>query len=93
MEKVVRVKSQGTLQTVALQSGESLQKLALLLSDGIDTFEGEAFDSLAIQLNANPIAEGSWITVQCQMNVREWTSQQTGQVQRANSVRILKVGR
>ncbi len=90
MEKLVRIKEQGTLQSFSNQNGEAVSKVAVVMTDGIDTFEGEAFDKLALQLSQQQLDVNRMYNVQCQLSVREWHNQQ-GQVNRANSVRILKI--
>ncbi len=95
MEKLVRIKSVGTLQSFQTQTGETVTKVGVVMTDGLDTFEGEAFDKLAISISQQHAAQqlnmDAVYTVQCQMTVREWASQQTGQVNRANSIRIVKI--
>ncbi len=90
MEKLVRIKAQGTLQSFTNQNGETVNQLAVVMTDGIDTFEGEAFDKLALQLSQQPLDVNRMYKVQCQLSVREWHNQQ-GQVNRANSVRITRI--
>jgi len=91
MEKLVRIKSVGALQTFQSQSQETVTKVAVVMTDGLDTFEGEAYDKLAISIAQSQLDFNAIYHAQVQMAVREWTNQQTGQVNRANSIRILKL--
>ena len=90
MEKLVRVKAQGAPVSFQSQQGETVTKIPVVMTDGIDTFEAEAFDKLAVQLANNPLNGDVIYNAQMQLNVREWTNQQ-GQVVRSNSIRLLRI--
>ena len=90
MEKLVRVKSQGALSSFQTQSGETVTKLSVVMTDGIDTFEAEAFDKLAVQLSQQPLDTNVMYNAQMKMGVREWKNQQE-QVNRANSIRLINI--
>lgn len=92
MEKLVRIKQQGALSTFqGSNSGETVTKIEVVMTDGLDTFVAEAFDKLAISIGQSPLDHNAIYHAQMQMTVREWTNQQTGQVNRANSVRLLRL--
>jgi hypothetical protein len=90
MEKLVRIKEQGGLQSFQTQNGEAISKVAVVMTDGIDTFEAEAFDKVAIQLSQNPLNSNTIYNAQLQISMREWTNKE-GVINRANSIRINKI--
>ena len=83
MEKLVRIKSQGALQqrNWTKQNG----------TDGIDTFVGEVTDQQAIAINQQPLDQDRMYGVRCKLDVREWKSQQSGETQHANSIKIVTI--
>ena len=96
MELLVRIKNQGPLQQrnwTNPRTGENvvISSVELTLSDGIDSFVAEATDQLAIAISQQPLNPEELYSVRCQQEVREWKSQTTGVIQRANSIRILKI--
>ena len=92
MEKLVRIKQQGTLSTFqGANSGETVTKIEVVMTDGIDTFVAEAFDKQAIAINQNPLDPNAVYNAQLQISMREWSNQQTGVTNRANSIRIIKI--
>ena len=95
MEKLVRVKSQGPLQqrNWTKQTGENvvISSVELTMTDGIDTFVGEVTDQQAIAINQQPLDLNRMYGVRCRLDVREWKSQQSGETQHANSIRVVTI--
>ena len=95
MEKLVRIKSQGALQqrNWTKQNGETvvISSVELTMTDGIDTFVGEVTDQQAIAINQQPLDLNRMYGVRCRLDVREWKSQQSGETQHANSIRIVTI--
>ena len=91
MEKLVRIKSQGPLQqrNWTKQNGENvvISSVELTMTDGIDTFVGEQ----AIAINQQPLDLNRMYGVRCRLDVREWKSQQSGETQHANSIRVVTI--
>ncbi len=97
MEKLVRVISQGALQQRNWTSpkGENvvISSVELVLTDGIDTFVGEVTDQKAIAINNEPLSKEHLYGVQMKLTAREWKSEQTQQLVRATSVKILHIAK
>jgi hypothetical protein len=97
MEKLVRVISQGALQQRNWTSpkGENvvISSVELVLTDGIDTFVGEVTDQKAIAINNEPLSKEHLYGVQMKLTAREWKSEQTQQLVRATSVKILNIAK
>lgn len=95
MEKIARVVNQSPLisrnWTNSRNESVVIRTVELELSDGIDNFVAEATDTLADQLNASPLSAGTVVCVQARLQVRRWTSSQSGTEQRATSVKLIKV--
>ena len=95
MEKIVRVISQGALQqrNWKKDNGETvvISSVELVMSDGIDTFVGEVTDQKAIAINNEPLSKEHLYGVQIKLAAREWKSEQTQQLVRATSVKILNI--
>ena len=95
MEKLVRIKSQGALQqrNWTKQNGETvvISSVELTMTDGIDTFIGELTDQQAIAISKQPLDLNRMYGVRCRLDVREWKSQQSGEIQHANSIRIVTI--
>ena len=95
MEKLVRIKSQGALQqrNWTKQNGENvvISSVELTMTDGIDTFVGEVTDQQAIAISKQPLDLDKMYGVRCKLDVREWKSQQSGEIQHANSIKVLTV--
>lgn len=95
MEKLVRIKSQGALQqrNWTKQNGETvvISSVELTMTDGIDTFIGELTDQQAIAISKQPLDLNRMYGVRCRLDVREWKSQQNGETQHANSIRIVTI--
>ncbi len=85
----MKVISQGELEYITLANNERMAKMSLVLSDGNDTFEAEAFDRLAASL---PRLNGNMLyACSCKLTVREWDSQTSQKKMRATSVRLLNI--
>jgi single-stranded DNA-binding protein len=95
MEKLVRIKSQGALQqrNWTKQNGETvvISSVELTMTDGIDTFIGELTDQQAIAISKQPLDLNRMYGVRCRLDVREWKSQQSGETQHTNSIRIVTI--
>ena len=97
MEKLVRVISQGALQqrNWTNPKGENvvISSVELVLTDGNDTFNAEVTDQQALAINNEPLAKEHLYGVQMKLAAREWKSEQTQQLVRATSVKILNIAR
>jgi hypothetical protein len=95
MEKLVRIISQGALQqrNWKKDNGETvvISSVELVLSDGTDTFVGEVTDQKAIAIDKEPLSKEHLYGVQLKMTAREWKSEQTQQMVRATSIKILNI--
>ena len=90
MEKLVRIKSQGALQqrNWTKQNGENVVISSVELTM---TFVGEVTDQQAIAINQQPLDLNRMYGVRCKLDVREWKSQQSGETQHANSIRVVTI--
>ena len=95
MDKLVRIKSQGALQqrNWTNQRGETIviSSVELEMTDGIDTFIGEVTDQKALAISKEPLDQNRMYGVRCRLEVRNWKSEKTGEVQHANSIKVVNI--
>ena len=94
MEKTVRILNQSELikrQYTDKKTGEQkmIYSVMLKLTDGVDSFFGEITGEKAV--NCPRFDLNRQYRVQCTMVVREWNSQQTGEVMQANTIYVDKI--
>ena len=94
MEATVRILNQSGLMTRQYpdkKTGEQkiMNSVTLMLTDGTDTFLGEITGERAVNC---PKYDPQYLyKVQCSMVVREWNSQQTGEVMQATTIYVDKI--
>ena len=89
---MLRVLKQGTLQTFqSSKTGEVISKIAVQFTDGLDTFEAEAFDKLALQLSQSPLNPQNVYAGQFTMSVSPYVNSESGRETNFNRVRISKI--
>ena len=94
MEATVRILNQSGLMTrqyLDKKTGEQkiINSVTLKLSDGLNTFLGEITGERAV--NCPKYDPNYLYKVQCSMVVREWNSQQTGEVMQATTIYVDKI--
>ena len=95
MEKIVRIKSQGTLQErdwTNERTGEKkvIKSLTLEVTDGIDTFLVDASDTLAEALAKSPLRTDVLYGLRCRMVVNE-TMRESGEKRRFTNIKIINI--
>jgi len=95
MEKIVKVKNQGTLQErdwTNERTGEKkvIKSLTLEVTDGIDTFLVEANDAQAEALAKSPLKTDALYGLRCRMVVNEKTTE-NGQKRRFTNIKVINI--
>ena len=94
MEATVRILNQSPLSTrqyMDRKTGDQkvINSVTLKLTDGLNTFLGEITGERAVNC---PKYDPQYLyKVQCSMVVREWNSQQTGEVMQATTIYVDKI--
>ncbi len=94
MEATVRILNQSPLSTrqyMDRKTGDQkvINTVTLKLTDGLNTFLGEITGERAVNC---PKYDPQYLyKVQCSMVVREWNSQQTGEVMQATTIYVDKI--
>ena len=87
----VHLLRQDPVETLRAYNGRDFKKVKLYLSNGLDRFVGEAYDSLAEKLAEEPLDYQCAYNVQIELEIRERKDEATGDVRKFNTIKINKI--
>ena len=83
---------QDPIETFTGFGGRTARKVKLFFTNGLERFQGDAYDFLADKLASEPLDYNKTYNVQIELSIREKKDEATGDVRYFNQVRIINVG-